>query len=79
MGIFVDQRIRVTKRYTYDVLDWLRDCGGLTKGLFVIGEIIIPIFTSYNLKTLLLTTFFRTVTSSHQQSVYTRYIPSGKN
>lgn len=79
MGIFVDQRIKVTKRYTYDVLDWLRDCGGLTKAVFEIGEIIMTLYTSYNLKTLLLTTFFRTVTSSHQQSAYSRYIPTGKH
>ena len=43
--IYVDQRIKVTKRNTYDVLDWLRDCGGLTGAIFRVGAVIIALFT----------------------------------
>ena len=57
-------RIRVTNRSYYGILDWLRDCGGLTKAIVQIGSIIVAIFTSYNLKTVLLTTMFRMTSKS---------------
>ena len=43
--IYADQKSKVTKRNTYDFLDWLRDCGGLTGAIIGVGEVIIAFFT----------------------------------
>ena len=57
--IELDQKIAVTNRAYYGILDWLRDVGGLSKAILAIGSIVVTIFTSYNLKSELLTTLFR--------------------
>ena len=54
-------------RQTYDILDWLGDCGGLMDALFRLGSFIISAFTSYNVKNFLLTTLFRSTQSNKSE------------
>ena len=63
--VSVDQRIQTANRSSYDILDWLRDIGGLTKAILAFGSVTISIFTTYNLNTFLLTTLFR---MTHRQA-----------
>ena len=50
-------------RSTYDILDCLGDVGGLMDILVLIFKIIMLPFTTFNLKSFLLTTMFRLVPS----------------
>ena len=49
----------VIMRETYDVLSWLGDIGGLTDCLIIIAKFILKPFTSFGLKTFLLSGLFR--------------------
>ena len=66
--INLDNRIKVSNRQTYDVLDWLGDCGGLADALFRLASFVISVFTSYNIKNVLLTTLFRSTQSSKKDA-----------
>ena len=46
-------------RQTYSLLDWLGDLGGLLDILLHIGRILVFPISSFNLKQLLMSSFFR--------------------
>ena len=56
--------MEIVTRQTYDILTWLGDVGGLYDGIKGLGSIIMSAFSTYSMKTLLLTTMFRTTQSN---------------
>ena len=66
LEINLDQRKYVLVRRTGDLLEWFGDLGGFKAMLFTIGSLFISSYASYNLNSLLLTTFFRMMPSQTQ-------------
>ena len=67
MDLYLDQRVLTFNRSTYGALDALGDIGGFVRAIVLISNILLLPFTTFNLKSFLLTIMFRLVPSRESQ------------
>ena len=67
--------LEVTERQTYNLLEYLGDIGGLFDALRYMGIFIISPFVSFSLRSKLLNSLFRFVTSVQTDNKFTKDTP----